>query len=108
MLGSLQDAEDALQEAMLAAWRALPGFEVRSTVRTWLYAIMRNVIVDMFRARLARPQVGSSEPYAVARDEVDALLSSLTLADALGRLFYAREALGSELRSIGVAELPAA
>ena len=39
MLGSLQDAEDALQETFLAAWLGLEGFEGRSSVRTWLYRI---------------------------------------------------------------------
>ena len=37
MLGSLQDAEDLLQETLLAAWLGLEGFEGRSSVRTWLY-----------------------------------------------------------------------
>jgi RNA polymerase sigma factor (sigma-70 family) len=39
MLGSLQDAEDALQEALLAAWRGLGGFDGRASIRTWLYRI---------------------------------------------------------------------
>lgn len=42
MLGSLQDAEDALQETLLAAWLGLDGFEGRSSVRTWLYRIATN------------------------------------------------------------------
>src|ERR1039457_5816402 len=39
MLGSVQDADDALQETLLAAWRGLPGFEGRSSLRSWLYRI---------------------------------------------------------------------
>lgn len=39
MLGSVQDAEDALQETLLAAWQGIRGFERRSSVRTWLYRI---------------------------------------------------------------------
>src|ERR671931_352280 len=39
MLGSYADAEDALQEMLLRAWRALPGFEKRSSLRSWLYRI---------------------------------------------------------------------
>jgi RNA polymerase sigma factor (sigma-70 family) len=42
MLGSLQDAEDAVQEALLSAWLGLDGFEGRSSVRTWLYRIATN------------------------------------------------------------------
>ncbi|MDX6429071.1 MAG: hypothetical protein QOE54_1437, partial [Streptosporangiaceae bacterium] len=39
MLGSFQDAEDVLQDTLLAAWRGLDRFEGRSTIRTWLYRI---------------------------------------------------------------------
>jgi len=42
MLGSVTDAEDALQDALLSAWRALPRFEGRSSLRSWLYAIATN------------------------------------------------------------------
>ncbi len=39
MLGSFQDAEDALQETLVAAWRGLDGYEGRASIRTWLYAV---------------------------------------------------------------------
>jgi DNA-directed RNA polymerase specialized sigma24 family protein len=39
ILGSVQDAEDALQETLVAAWRGLEGFEGRASIRTWLYRI---------------------------------------------------------------------
>ena len=42
MLGSLQDAEDALQDTLLTAWRGLAGFEGRAALRTWLYRIATN------------------------------------------------------------------
>src|SRR5215467_100549 len=42
MLGSVQDAEDMLQETLLAAWRGLDAFEGRSSMRTWLYRIATN------------------------------------------------------------------
>lgn len=47
MLGSPQDAEDALQETLVKAWRALPGFEGRSSLRTWLFRIATNTCVNM-------------------------------------------------------------
>jgi RNA polymerase sigma-70 factor, ECF subfamily len=54
MLGSLHDAEDALQEAMLRAWRGLPGFDGRSALGTWLYRIATNVCLDVIRRRPKR------------------------------------------------------
>jgi RNA polymerase sigma-70 factor, ECF subfamily len=51
MLGSAQDAEDALQEALLRAWRALPQFEGRSSLRTWLYTITTNVCLKAIERR---------------------------------------------------------
>ncbi|MFL6098746.1 MAG: sigma-70 family RNA polymerase sigma factor [Actinomycetales bacterium] len=50
VLGSLQDAEDALQETLLSAWRGLDSFEERSSVRTWLYRIATNRSLDAVRA----------------------------------------------------------
>src|SRR6266702_7515277 len=55
MLGSLQDAEDALQEVLLAAWLGLDGFEGRSSVRTWLYRIATNRCLNMLRSSARRP-----------------------------------------------------
>jgi len=55
MLGSLQDAEDVLQETMLAAWRGLAEFEARSSLRTWLYRIATNRCLNVRRAQSRRP-----------------------------------------------------
>jgi RNA polymerase sigma-70 factor, ECF subfamily len=54
MLGSVQDAEDALQEALVRAWRGLPRFEGRSSVRSWLYRIATNTSLDAIERRPKR------------------------------------------------------
>ena len=51
MLGSVHDAEDALQDALLRAWRALPRFERRSSTRSWLYKIATNTCLDVIAKR---------------------------------------------------------
>jgi RNA polymerase sigma-70 factor, ECF subfamily len=54
MLGSVHDADDALQEALLRAWRGLAKFEGRSSMRTWLYRITTNVCLDAITRRPKR------------------------------------------------------
>jgi RNA polymerase sigma-70 factor (TIGR02960 family) len=56
ILGSMQDAEDMVQETLLAAWRSLEAFEGRSSVRTWLYRIATNRCLNALRARSRRPR----------------------------------------------------
>jgi RNA polymerase sigma-70 factor (ECF subfamily) len=55
MLGSFQDAEDALQETLLSAWQALAGFEGRASIRTWLYRIATNRCLSALRSASRRP-----------------------------------------------------
>src|SRR6478609_8806359 len=56
ILGSLQDAEDQLQETLLAAWRGLDNFEGRASLRAWLYRIATNRCLNAVRDRHRRPQ----------------------------------------------------
>jgi RNA polymerase sigma-70 factor (TIGR02960 family) len=67
ILGSVQDAEDAVQETLLSAWRALPSFEGRSSLRTWLYRIATNRCLNMLREGSRRPSemTGAKDPDEV-------------------------------------------
>jgi len=55
MLGSVQDAEDAVQDTLLAAWQGLGGFQERASLRTWLYRIATNRCLNALRAASRRP-----------------------------------------------------
>ena len=67
MLGSMHDAEDALQEAMLRAWRSLDRFEGRSSLRSWLYRIATNTCLDAIGKRPKRvlpiDYAGAADPH---------------------------------------------
>ena len=56
IVGSTQDAEDLVQETLLAAWRGLDQFKGRASIRTWLYRIATNRSLDALRANARRPQ----------------------------------------------------
>jgi RNA polymerase sigma-70 factor (ECF subfamily) len=75
ILGSLHDAEDALQETLLAAWQGLHGFEQRASIRTWLYKVATSRCLLALRTARRRPQTdwpppGLALPDASGRNDV--------------------------------------
>ncbi len=70
MLGSVHDADDALQDALLRAWRGLPGFAGRSSVRSWLYSIATNTALDVTRHKSRRELPVTFGPAAGYGDKV--------------------------------------
>jgi RNA polymerase sigma-70 factor (ECF subfamily) len=74
MLGSAADAEDALQETLLRAWRALPQFEGRSSLRSWLYRIATNACLRAIERRRPRVLPIDYGPPADPHDPVPAPL----------------------------------
>lgn len=80
MLGSFEDAEDAVQETFMRAWRRRETFEGRSTFRAWLYRIATNVCLDLLAERRPEPATGGEvlwlQPYP------DRLLDELPAGDA--------------------------
>ena len=89
-LGDAGLAEDAVQEAFLRAWRASASYDpARASQRTWLFAILRNVVIDLARARRARPPLagavdGGTEQ--VVEDELDRAVASWQVETALAEL----------------------
>src|SRR4051794_6875764 len=71
MLGSVHDAEDALQDALLRAWRGLPRFEARSSLRSWLYRIATNACLSAIERRPARLLPRAYGPASDAREPHD-------------------------------------
>ena len=98
ILGSLHEAEDALQETLLAAWRGLAAFEGRSSVATWLYRIATNRSLNMLRAGTGRPEpeAHAGEVQLPEPTRIGEMLWLEPFPDALGEL--AEAAPGPEAR----------
>jgi len=74
MLGSAFEADDAVQDTMIRAWKALDNFEGRSSVRSWLYRIATNVCLDMLRGRQRRARaMDIGGPYTADAFKFDTL-----------------------------------
>jgi RNA polymerase sigma-70 factor (ECF subfamily) len=94
MLGSRHDAEDVVQETLLRAWRALDGFERRSSVSTWLYRICTNACLDEIKRRPRRGEPLAVEPFPDVLLEQVVGASASPIVDPAAR-YAARE--GMEL-----------
>jgi RNA polymerase sigma-70 factor (ECF subfamily) len=91
MLGSVHDAEDAIQDVLLRAWRGLAKFEGRSSLRSWLYRIATNACLDLISWRPKRVLPSDHHPAANPDDGLgDALVESVWVEP------YADEQLGVE------------
>jgi RNA polymerase sigma-70 factor, ECF subfamily len=95
MLGSVHDADDAMQDTMLRAWRALPRFEGRSSLHSWLYRIATNACLTLLEKRSQRmpvldaeldqePRDGELNPTAAGYEEQEA--AAVAFAITLRRL----------------------
>ncbi|HYZ53135.1 MAG TPA: RNA polymerase subunit sigma-70 [Streptosporangiaceae bacterium] len=62
MLGSFDDADDAVQETLLAAWRGLATFQAKASIRTWLYRVATNTCLNLLRTATRRPQMALTLP----------------------------------------------
>jgi RNA polymerase sigma-70 factor, ECF subfamily len=85
MLGSPAEAEDAVQETLLRAWRGHARFERRSKLQTWLYRIATNVCIDMRNERLRRPVPLDPEPLESPGTPIEVDAETDPVARALDR-----------------------
>lgn len=102
IVGSPAEAEDVVQEAWLAAWRALGGFRGESAVSTWLYRVVTNSALAHLRRR--RPTVSLDDPEPAGKSTVDSALLAAAEPGPEGRVVRAEE-VDAVLRAIGRLEL---
>src|SRR5215468_6848958 len=89
-LGDRGLAEEAVQETFVRAWQAADRFDdALGSLRTWLFAIIRNVVIDLSRARAVRPQISAqtdSQEVIVLDDEIEQVLVAWQVEEALRML----------------------
>lgn len=88
-LGDAGLAEEAVQETFMRAWRAADSYEPgTASLRTWLFSICRNIVIDLSRARASRPPLAGTEPAdtASASLPLEELVVGLQVEEALRRL----------------------
>ncbi len=92
-LGDSGLAEEAVQEAFLRAWQAADRFDDRlGSLRTWLFAILRNVVIDLSRARAVRPRLapadraGGEPVHDLGAESIDSVLVAGQVEEALGKI----------------------
>jgi RNA polymerase sigma-70 factor, ECF subfamily len=85
-LGDSGMAEEAVQETFLRAWRAGDRFDPQlGSLRTWLFAILRNVVIDLGRARAARPSLAAGTPE-IGHEPLEEVLLSWQVEEGLRRI----------------------
>jgi RNA polymerase sigma-70 factor (ECF subfamily) len=92
MLGSVEDAEDALQEALVAAWRGLSGFAGRSSLRTWLYRVTTNVCLRLITRRPRRILSEEHMPPLHTTDDLGSPVRSVLWLEPLPDSFVSADA----------------
>jgi len=111
-------AEDVVQETMLRAWRHFSVLdESQGSVRAWLFTVARNIVIDDWRAKRARPAVPADDPSHLdsTEDRTDELLLSWVVAEALTHLsdehravllecYYRGRSVAEAARRLGVPE----
>jgi RNA polymerase sigma-70 factor (ECF subfamily) len=93
-LGDAGLAEEAVQEAFLRAWQAADRFDDRlGSLRTWLFAILRNVVIDLSRARAVRPRLASADQAEAepgldlaSAESIESVLVAWQVEEALGKI----------------------